>query len=96
VDDNYAEASVGLKCFKKKRKKNSIFFQVRRSPTNVCDQTKFNNWNFFSKIFSRNQERGLAACQSNPPPDGAVVYDSIHGEGGGMDHDSIHSWSAST
>jgi hypothetical protein len=39
---------------------------------------------------------GLAACQSNPPPDGAVVYDGIHGEGGGMDRGSIHTWSAST
>jgi hypothetical protein len=39
---------------------------------------------------------GLAACQSNPLPDGAVVYDSIHGEGGGMDCGSIHTWSAST
>jgi hypothetical protein len=39
---------------------------------------------------------GLAACQSNPPPDGAVMYDDIHGEGGGMDHGNIHTWSAST
>jgi hypothetical protein len=39
---------------------------------------------------------GLVACQSNPPPDGAVVYDSNHGEGGGMDCGNIHTWSAST
>jgi hypothetical protein len=32
----------------------------------------------------------------NPPPDGAVVYDGIHGEGGGMDRGNIHTWSAST
>jgi hypothetical protein len=36
--------------------------------------------------------RGLVACQSNPPLDG----DGIHGEGGGMDRGSIHTWSAST
>jgi hypothetical protein len=39
---------------------------------------------------------GLATCQSNPPPDGAVVYDGIHEEGGIMDRGSIHTWSAST
>jgi hypothetical protein len=32
--------------------------------------------------YSREIRRGgLTTCQSNPPPDGAVVYDGIHGEG---------------
>jgi hypothetical protein len=39
---------------------------------------------------------GLVACQSNPPPDRAVVYDGIHEEGEGMDRGNIHTWSAST
>jgi hypothetical protein len=85
--------------------KIQFFFQVRQFPVNACDQTKFNNWNFTSKLFSRIQERGtcsmsipptsgrsggLAARQSNPPSDGAVVYNGIHGTGGGMDRGSIH------
>jgi hypothetical protein len=61
-------------------------------PANTRDQTKFNNWNFISKLFSRKHARagGLAACQSNPPLDGAVVYDDIHIEGRGMDCGNIH------
>jgi hypothetical protein len=77
-------------------KKINFFFQVRRSPANACDQTKFNNWNLLPSYSREIRNGGLAACQSNPPSDGAVIYDDIHGEGRGMDRGSIHTWSAST
>jgi hypothetical protein len=35
-------------------------------PTNARDRTKFINWNFTSKLFSRNQERGACSMSIQP------------------------------
>jgi hypothetical protein len=68
LHDSYAKASMGLKCFKKKikNKKFNFFFQVRQSLANARDRTKFNNWNFTSKLFSRNQEWGACSMSIQP------------------------------
>jgi hypothetical protein len=49
---------------RKNKNKNKI--QVRRSLANAHDWTKFNNWNFTSKLFSRNQERGACSMSIQP------------------------------
>jgi hypothetical protein len=35
-------------------------------PANAHDRTKFNNWNFTSKLFSRNQEQGACSMSIQP------------------------------
>jgi hypothetical protein len=41
-------------------------WNATEAPANARDQIKFNNWNFTSKLFSRNQERGACSMLIQP------------------------------
>jgi hypothetical protein len=41
-------------------------WNVTEPPANARDRTKFINWNFTSKLFSRNQERGACSMSIQP------------------------------